>query len=87
MSAVKQYAGDIGKIRFCPAATKLRWRDDGSQGIGYGKEPYTAWGHSPNFLALHSPLPDSDYGSYVANGWVEDKPDNLINNPAVNAPK
>ena len=86
MSAVKQYAGDIGKIRFCPAATKLRWKPNGfDPGLGYGNEPYTAWGYSPNFLAAYSPLPDSDYGSYVSNGWVEDKPDELTN--AVNKPK
>lgn len=76
ISAVKNYSGKIDDIRFCPTATQTRYAEDGKAGPGWGKEPFTAWGYSPTFLALYSE-PDSDFGSYGANGWLENKPDSL----------
>ena len=84
MPAVKAYAGDVSEIRFCPAATKLRYREDGSNGPGYLDEPFTAWGRNW-WLDSISPLPECHFGSYASNGWVEDKPDDLTD--AVNKPK
>ena len=85
MPAVKAYAGDVSKIRFCPAATKTRRKKDGSDGgLGWLKEPFAAWGYN-NWLDSISPLPDCHYGSYASNGWVEDKPDDLTD--AVTKPK
>ena len=72
MPAMQLYAGDIGKVRFCPAAKKLRFLEDGvAYGLGWRKEPFTAWGHSP-WLRENSPVKDSDYGSYAVNAWIED---------------
>lgn len=70
MAALKNYHGDIDKIRFCPT-TKPRWAEDGvTPGPGWGKEPFAAWGHN-SWLDANSPFPDCDSGSYAVNGWIE----------------
>lgn len=79
MPSIKVYAGDISKLRFCRTATRMRWKDDGTgntPGIGWGKEPFTAWGYSPwlDYISLLRGQTECDYGSFAANGWMEDKP-------------
>ena len=70
MDAGRLYYDDIGEFRCCPTATRPVLNKDGSDGPGYGKEPFTAWGYMPDFFKN----PD-DYGSYGINGWLENKPE------------
>jgi prepilin-type N-terminal cleavage/methylation domain-containing protein len=76
MPAMIQYAGEIPKIRFCPAATKTRTAKDlVSRGIGYGKEPFTAWGYDGwlKGIADAQGYENCHFGSYAVNGWIEDR--------------
>ena len=74
--AMRPYYENIGEIRNCPSATKPM--DDlflgENRGPGAGKWPFAAWGVT-NFLG------GEDYGSYIANGWLEyvdDKPQAMV---------
>ena len=69
MDAGRRYYDDIGDFRCCPTATRPVRNQDGSNGPGYGKEPFAAWGYRNNF---------GDYGSYGTNGWLEDKSDIVL---------
>ena len=65
MDSARQYYGDVDKIRCCPTATRPRWNLDGSQGPGYDKRPFMAWGIDDGSF-----LRRGDYGSYGINGWI-----------------
>jgi prepilin-type N-terminal cleavage/methylation domain-containing protein len=65
MDAGRIYYGDVDKIRCCPTATLTEFKPDGSNGPGWGKEPFRAWGYQNDFFTK------GDYGSYGINGWVE----------------
>lgn len=68
MDAAVTYYGNIDEIRSCPTATKTQYMEDGTTpGPGYDKRPFMAWGHQPAFFN-----PETDYGSYGINGWLED---------------
>jgi prepilin-type N-terminal cleavage/methylation domain-containing protein len=74
MDSGREYYGDVDEIRVCPSATKLMFNADGTEGPGFGRLPFAAWGLDPDFFKN----PD-DYGSYGVNGWVENKPDEFSN--------
>jgi len=82
MPALTTYAGEIPKIRFCPAAKKLRWQEDGTTpGLGNGKEPFCAWGYN-NWLDQNTPEDKKGtchFGSYAVNGWIEDSWNDCLN--------
>lgn len=63
MNALRKYYSDIGKIRCCPTATKVRFEPDGTRGPG--RVPFLAWGYRDGFFK------PGDYGSYGVNGWLE----------------
>jgi prepilin-type processing-associated H-X9-DG protein len=89
MPAIIAYGGEIGKIRFCPAATKTRYAEDmTSNGVGWGKEPYTAWGYSDwlNNISIRQGYENCHYGSYAVNGWIEDRPDHLTDDEPATKP-
>lgn len=69
-SALRDYHGDIDKIRCCPTATTPM--DDLVLGLregpGFGKQPFAAWGTSSWIESITGHV---DYGSYGANGWIE----------------
>jgi len=73
LEAMMPYYGEVGKIRCCPTATKPEFNLDGSPGPGYDKQPFMAWGHD-NWLDPHDVFGEQPWGSYAANGWLEDKP-------------
>jgi len=81
LEAMKPYYGDVGKIRCCPTATKPEWLESGLPGPGWNKQPFMAWGHDP-WLDPHGVFDRQPWGSYAANGWLEDKPDNFGWQPA-----
>ena len=67
MDSARDYYGDVDDIRTCPSATKVMYNKDGTEGPGFGKTPFAAWGIVDWF--------GEDYGSYGVNGWVENKPE------------
>jgi prepilin-type N-terminal cleavage/methylation domain-containing protein len=67
MDSARDYYGDVDEIRACPSAIKVMFNKDGTQGPGFEKMPFAAWGIVDWF--------GEDYGSYGVNGWVENKPD------------
>ena len=76
LEAMKPYYGDVGKIRCCPTATKPETLEDtngSGPGPGWDKQPFMAWGHMP-WLDPHGVFDREPWGSYAANGWLEDKP-------------
>jgi prepilin-type N-terminal cleavage/methylation domain-containing protein len=73
LEAMQPYYGNLGKIRCCPAATKTEWDLYGGQGPGFDAQPYMAWGHD-DWLDPHDVFEEDPWGSYAANGWIEDKP-------------
>lgn len=70
MHALRIYYQDIDDIRCCPTATKTRNNYDQSPGPGEGREPFTAWGVYRDGWWINV---DGDYGSYLCNGFLEDK--------------
>lgn len=77
MAAMRTYYGNIGKIRVCPTAKKVVKLMSGAPGPGVAMQPFAAWGFDPGFFGILDPLYTDDYGSYAANGWLEnfkDKP-------------
>lgn len=81
MDVLRIYYDDIDEIRCCPSATKPQAAYDGSEGPGYGKRPFAAWGilRDGGFWTKV----DGDFGSYSINGWVQDKwPDITSGNPS-----
>lgn len=72
MDSARDYYGDVDEIRTCPSATKYMYNKDGTEGPGFGKWPFAAWGIVDWF--------GEDYGSYGVNGWVENKPDKFLSN-------
>lgn len=71
MHVLRPYFADIDEVRCCPTATKVQYNYNGSNGPGYGKRPFMAWGILKDG-GFWSNV-DGDYGSYLANGWLEDK--------------
>ena len=80
MSAMRPYMDDIDEIRCCPTAVKQVSNIDGTPGPGFGKAPFAAWGQSTYLGSTEAPVEDGDsgqgkswddYGSYGANGWLE----------------
>ena len=69
MDAGRVYYGDVDEIRCCPTAIRPITNMDGSQGPGYGREPFAAWGYNSTFFKV-----ETDFGSYGVNGWLENKP-------------
>jgi len=74
MDAGRVYYGDVDEIRCCPTAKKTVKNMDGSDGPGFGKEPFAAWGYESSFFKVRT-----DYGSYGVNGWLENKPSGWTN--------
>ena len=73
--ALQPYYGDFGKLCCCPTATQTEWNPDGTHGPGYNKQPFMAWGYD-SWLDPHNVFGDEPpYGSYGANGWLDNKPD------------
>jgi prepilin-type N-terminal cleavage/methylation domain-containing protein/prepilin-type processing-associated H-X9-DG protein len=68
MDSAREYYGDVDKIRCCPTATHPQWNRDGSEGSGYDKRPFMAWGIDDGSF-----LSKGDYGSYGINGWILDR--------------
>ena len=72
VAALRDYHGDIDKIRCCPTAADLEYEIvDGAEvaGPGYDKQPFRTWGKS---LWLASITGYIDWGSYGVNGWLQD---------------
>jgi hypothetical protein len=65
ISALRDYHGDNYTIRCCPTAKQPEWNLDGTEGPGYDKQPFRAWGiFDGSFFSR------GDYGSYGVNGWL-----------------
>ena len=84
MDVLRPYFQDIDEIRCCPTATKVRVEYNSSgtaiPGPGAGKHPFAAWGKLKDGGFWVNV--DGDYGSYLSNGWVEDKwPDLTSDDP------
>jgi prepilin-type N-terminal cleavage/methylation domain-containing protein len=81
LEAMQPYYGQVGKIRCCPTAIQTEFHPGGAPGPGTGKQPFMAWGHD-DWLDPHDVFDEEPWGSYAANGWLEDKPDdNQYNSP------
>jgi len=75
MKALEVYYAQIDKIRCCPKALKTS-----AQG---GAVPFLAWG--PTSGTWWGTENQGYYGSYAANGWVEDKWTDLTTDNRANA--
>ncbi len=66
MNSLRVYYDNVGDIRCCPTATKPMDTLIGGVGSGPGADqnPFAAWG-------ITDWLGNEDYGSYAANGWLE----------------
>jgi len=81
LEAMQPYYEDFGKICCCPTATQPEWLENSSlHGPGWDKQPFMAWGHDP-WLDPHGVFDREPWGSYAANGWLEDKPISSMFNP------
>ena len=72
IAALRDYHGDIDRIRCCPTAIDLEYDIvDGAEvpGPGYDKQPFRTWGKS---LWLASITGHIEWGSYGLNAWIED---------------
>ncbi len=74
LEALQPYYVDADKIRCCPTATQPRYNPNYTLGPGYDKQPFMAWGHD-DWLDPHDVFDQAPWGSYAANGCIEDKPD------------
>ena len=86
MKSAATYYGDVADLRFCPAATKIEFEEDGkTPGPGSGRQPFMAWGHVGPWAVQEGKLDKyTDHGSYGINGWLEDN-QNSSNGPEIYA--
>ncbi|MBN1456890.1 MAG: type II secretion system protein [Sedimentisphaerales bacterium] len=69
MGAMRSYYADINEIRCCPTATMPEADLNGN--ATSAQRPFAAWGYNPGFFSAIDPDGEDDYGSYAANGWLE----------------
>lgn len=72
MIAGEEYIQGVDEVKFCPTATKVTYNRDGSQGPGFERAPFAAWGYFPSSADPDVTIEDSyESGSYTINGWLE----------------